>query len=317
MKKFGEYLEESLAAEIKSEPKTAAAKEARKLGLTYMGFGRYANSKGEISYLVDNDRLVPYKSRDEIDSMYYKQKTTPKKISTSAKDAGKKVQQEPDWQFYNNALNKREAEDSKIIKQKGKEAEAVHKELNKFYKPSMFTQNEFSAIVDYTGDAFGPVNRYLYKGHDPEVTSEQDEYIANMIEDLDSAFEETQAPFPYTVYTGLSERYSADKIKPGSEYIFRGYLSTSLSFDVSITSFTDGTMSNKSPVVLQIEVAKSQKSIYVDAISQHQGEMETMLPRGSKIKVVSGPHMLDYSIMNPSADPMNIALFHCVLVEDE
>lgn len=317
MKKFGEYLEESLAAEVKSEPKTAAAKEARKLGLTYIGFGRYANSKGEIAYLVDNDKLIPYKSRDEIDSMYYKQKTSPKKISTSAKDTGKKVQQEPDWQFYNTALNKREAEDSKILKQKGKEAEAVHKELTKFYKEGMFTQDEFNAIVDYTGDGFGPVNRYLYKGHDPEVTPEQDEYIASMIENLDSAFEETQAPFPYTVYTGLSERYSADKIKPGEDYIFRGYLSTSVSFDVSITSFTDGTMSNKNPVVLQIEVAKGQKSIYVDAMSEHQGEMETMLPRGSKIKVVSGPHMMDYSVMNPGADPMKIALFHCVLVEDE
>lgn len=317
MKKFGEYLEESLAAEVKSEPKTAAAKEARKLGLTYMGFGRYANSKGEISYLVDKDKLVPYKSRDEIDSMYYKQKTSPKKISTSAKNAGKNVQQEPDWQFYNNALNKREVEDSKILRQKGKEAEATHRELTKFYKEGMFSQDEFDAIVDYTGEGFGPVNRYLYKGHDPEVTPEQDEYINSMIENLDSAFEETQAPFPYTVYTGLSERYSADKIKPGSEYIFRGYLSTSVSFDVSITSFTDGTMSSKNPVVLQIEVGKGQKSIYVDALSQHQGEMETMLPRGSKIKIVSGPHIMDYSIMNPGADPMKIALFHCVLVEDE
>ena len=316
MKKFGEYLEESLAAEIKSEPKTAAAKEARNLGLTYMGFGRYANSKGEIAYLVDNDRLVPYKGRDEIDSMYYKQKTTPKKISTSAKDAGKNVQPELDWQFYNNALNKRQKEDEKIVAQKGKEAEAVHKELTKFYKPNMFTQDEFNAVVDYTGDGFGPVNRYLYKGHDPDVTPEDDEYIASMIENLDSAFEETQAPFPYTVYTGLSERYSADKIKPGGEYIFRGYLSTSVSFDVSITSFTDGTMSNKSPVVLQIEVAKGQKSIYVDAMSEHEGEMETMLPRGSKIKIVSGPHMIDYSVLNPSADPMTIALFHCVIVED-
>lgn len=312
MKKFGEYLEESLAAEIKSEPKTAAAKEARKLGLTYMGFGRYADSKGQIAYLVDKDKLIPYKSRDDIGAMYNKQKLAPKKVSTSAKDAGKNIQQEPDWSFYNNALNKREKEDQKIVKQKDKEATAIAKELEKFYKPSMFSEEEMDAISEYTNEGYGLVNRYLYKGHDPEATPEQDEYLARMIENLDSAFEETQAPFPYTVYSGLSSRYSADKIKPGSEYIFRGYLSTSLSFDVSISSFAEG----DNAVVLQIEIAKGQKSIYVDPLSEHQGEAETMLPRGSKIKVVSGPHITDYSIVNTSADPMKIALFHCVLIED-
>lgn len=313
MKKFGEYLEESLAAEIKSEPKTAAAKEARKLGLTYMGFGRYADSKGQIAYLVDNDRLVPYKNRDEIGAMYNKQKLAPKKVSTSAKNAGKNVQQEPGWSFYNDALNKREKEDSKILKQKDKEATAVSKELEKLYKPSMFSEEEMDAITEYTNEGYGLVNRYLYKGHDPEATPDQDEYLARMIEGLDSAFEETQAPFPYTVYSGLSSRYSADKIVPGNEYIFRGYLSTSLSFDVSISSFAEG----KNAVVLQIEIAKGQKSIYVDPLSEHQGEAETMLPRGTKIKVISGPHMTDYSIMNSSADDMKIAIFHCQIVEDE
>lgn len=313
MKKFNEYLEESLAAELKTEPKTAAAKEARKLGLTYMGFGRYADNKGQIAYIVDNDRLIPYKSRDDIGAMYNKQKMAPKKVNTSAKGAGKQVQQDPDWKFYNNALNKREKEDQKIVNQKDKEVNALSRELDKFYKPEMFSEEEMDAISEYTNEGYATVNRYLYKGHDPDATPEQDEYLARMIEGLDSAFEETQAPFPYTVYSGLSSRYSADKIKPGEEYIFRGYLSTSLSFDVSISSFAEG----QNAVVLQIEVSKGQKSIYVDPLSEHQGKAETLLPRGSKIKVISGPHVTDYSIVNTSVDPMNIALFHCVLVEDE
>lgn len=312
MLKYGDFISESLAAEVKSEPKTAAAKEARKLGLTYMGFGRYADSKGQIAYIVDNDKLVPYKNRDEIASMYNKQNSAPKPAAP-AKGAGKNVQQkDSDWSFYNNVLNKRQKEDEKIINQKDKEAQKIDKELQKFYKPEMFSEDEIGAIAEYTNESYGPVNRYLYKGHDPEVTPEQDELIARIIENLDSAFEETQAPFPYTVYTGLSSRYSADKIKPGNEYIFRGYLSTSLSYDVSISSFAEGNMA----VVLQIEVSKGQKSIYVDPLSEHQGEMETMLPRGTKVKVVSGPHMMDYSVMNTSIDEMKIALFHCVIVED-
>lgn len=313
MLKYGDFLAESLAAEVKSEPKTLAAKEARKLGLTYIGFGRYADNKGQITHIVDNDRLIPYKSKDEIGAMYNKQKLAPKKTSTSAKDTGKNVQQEPDWKFYSDALGRREKEDNRVLGEKEQEMQAVNKELYKFYKPQLFSQDEIDAISEYTNESYGPVNRYLYKGHDPEVTPEQDEQIARIIENLDSAFEETQAPFAYTVYTKLSSRYSADKIQPGSEYIFRGYLSTSLSHDVSISSFAEGNNS----VVLQIEIAKGQKSIYVDPLSQHQGEMETMLPRGTKVKVISGPHMMDYGVMNPVADDMKISLFHCVIVEDQ
>ena len=72
MKKYGEYLEESLALQAKAEPKSAAAKEARKMGLSYMGFGRYADRKGKLAYVVHDDRLVPYKSEDDVDSMHYK-----------------------------------------------------------------------------------------------------------------------------------------------------------------------------------------------------------------------------------------------------
>lgn len=314
MLKYGDFIAESLAAEIKSEPKTAAAKEARKLGLTYMGFGRYADNKGQIAYLVHNDRLVPYKSQDEIGSMYNKQQSAPKKAPASGKGTDKNVQKEPDWKFYSDALNKRQKEDDKILQEKDKLAEATHKELSKFYKPNMFSEDEFDAIYDYTNEAYGPVNRYLYKGHDPEVAPEEDEIIANLIQNLDSAFEETQSPFAYTVYSGLSDRYNAKDIKPGGEYIFRGYLSASLRHDVAISSFASG---GDMSVVLQIEIAKGQKSIYVDSLSEHEGERETILPRGTKIKVISGPHVTDYGIMNSSADEMKIALFHCTVIEDQ
>lgn len=311
--KFGDFIQESLADEAKSEPKTAAAKEAKKLGLTYMGFGRYANSKGQIAYIVDNDRLVPYKSRDEIDNMYYKEKTQPKKVPLTAKKTGSKPEKELNSAYYNKALNSREKEDSKLVKQKMKDAQAVDRELYKFYKPQLFSQEELDAISEYTNESYGPINRFLYKGHDPEVTPEQDERIVQLIQNLDSAFEETQSPFPYTVYTGLSDRYSADKIKVGADYIFRGYLSSSLDFNTAIGTFAG----EDNTVVLQIEITKGQKAIYVDPISENPGETETLLPRGTKVKIVSGPHMMDYNVLNTEADPAMISLFHCVIVEDQ
>ena len=36
MKKFDEFMKESLAAEMKSEPRSMAAKQARQMGLTYV-----------------------------------------------------------------------------------------------------------------------------------------------------------------------------------------------------------------------------------------------------------------------------------------
>ena len=179
----------------------------------------------------------------------------------------------------------------------------------------MFDEAELQAIENYTGDGYAEINRYLYKGHDDGVSPQQDEIINRTIETLDSAFEETQTPFPYTVYSGLSSRYRADKFQLGGEYIFRGYVSTSLDFNTAIGGFADVGASDQ-PVVLQVELKKGQKAIYVDAVSANEGERETLLPRGSKIKVISGPHVLDSMLFTDAYGTSTIALFHCTVVED-
>lgn len=312
MNNFQKYLEESLVAEIKSEPKTASSKEAKRLGLTYMGFGRYADKKGNLAYIVDNDRLVPYKGRQEVQNMQSKSMSV---VPSAKKSLSVSNNKQQEASFYNDVLNRREKQDSAIIKQKNKEAQALSDALYKFYSPNMFSAEELDAISNYTSEGYGEINRYLYKGHDQGATADMDEYLNNTIDALDSAFEETQAPFSYTVYSGLSSRYSPEKLKAGGEYIFRGYVSSSVSFGVAIDGFAETEISD-SPVVLQIEVKKGQKSIYVDPISDHQGEGETLLPRGSKIKIISGPHIIDDAIVSESPWGTKIHLFHCQIVED-
>lgn len=307
MKKFGEYLEESLAAEVKSEPKTAAARQARKMGLTYVGFGRYADNKGRVAYTVDNDRLVPFKGMSDISKMYDKVENI--KDDGKYKEAVKQVDQ------LVKQSDKRSREDRKILSQKDKDVIKVAKQLSSLYRPEMFDEAELEAIEAYTGDAFTDINRYLYKGHDQGVDANRADAIGRMVDALDSAFDETQAPFPFTVYSGLSGRYKASKIQAGQEYVFRGYISTSLSHDVAISGFTD----SPEPVVLQIEVNKGDKAIYVDGISATDGELETLLPRGSKVKIISGPHPLPKSVVGINFnddDQSAIQLFHCKLVQD-
>lgn len=310
--KFGEYLSENLAAEVKTEPKTAAAKEARQLGLTYMGFGRYANSKGQIAYIVDNGRLVPYKGREEVQSMHSKS-LAPSSQGFATFGAPKK-----EVGFYTSSLNKREKEDLKITKQKSKEALALNKELYNFYNANMFDQNELSAIAFYTSDGYENINRYLYKGADVDMSDDEIGQLEDFIANLDSAFESTEAPYDFSVYTGLSSRYDPDKFKVDEEYIFRGYISTSLDYNTAISQFSIdsfGDLSEK-PIVLQIDVKKGQKAIYTDAISSNPGEMETLLPRGSKVKVISGPHIMDASVVTNGNGKGTVYMFHCELVED-
>ena len=112
MKKFEEYLEESLAAEIKSEPKSAAAKQARKMGLTYVGFGRYADNKGRVAYTVDNGRLVPFKGQGDIGKMYDK--------AQSISDDGKYKEALKQVDQFAKVNNNRFKEDRKILKEKDK-----------------------------------------------------------------------------------------------------------------------------------------------------------------------------------------------------
>lgn len=68
-----EFLNETLADEIKSEnSRTAAARQAKKMGLVYAGFGRYLDSKGKVSYVVHDGKLVPYKGIEGVQKMYDK-----------------------------------------------------------------------------------------------------------------------------------------------------------------------------------------------------------------------------------------------------
>ena len=307
MLRYDQFINESLAAEVKSEPKTNASREARSLGLTYMGFGRYADSKGQIAYIVDNDRLIPYKSRIEVQAAYSKSLSPSQGFATFG--APKK---KDETSFYAKTLNSREKEDMKITSAKQKETLKLNKELYNFYNAGMFDDNELSALGYYTADGYEYIHKFLYMGHTPDMSDDEAGQLENYVDNIDSAFENTEAPFDYTVYTGLSERYKPEKIKSGSEYIFRGYISTSLSYDVAISSFTEG---NDAPVVLQIEIKKGQRSIYTDAISSNPGELETLLPRGSRVKVISGPHQLDATVISNKVYGI-INLFHCQLVED-
>jgi hypothetical protein len=335
--KFKDHLTESLASEVKREPKTDAAVQAKKLGLKYMGFGRYSGKDGKVSYIVHNDKLTPFKGADVLQKDFAKakeEKEKPKPAAAKPKPSkgkpAKKAPPKPDpmkeVEKATAMLQQRQTQDQDLLKKKEQEQEKTHRQLSAYSKTQVFSDEETNAIDQYMLAGAIDVNRYLYKGYDEGTDNQTAEYIQNVITHLDSAMEQSQIPFDYSSYTGLSARYKPEDFKLGETYVFRGYVSTSLSHKTAIEGFaaTQPTAKGAKPkkaaaggggkVVLQIDHKKGQRGIYVSHDnSVNQGdEKETILPRGTKLKVVSGPHTIDGEVLGGTD---SVILFQCKAVD--
>lgn len=312
MFKFNEFLEESLVGELTTEddPRSPTAKEARKMGLSYAGFGRYADNTGAITYVVNNNKLIPFRGAEDVTKLRSKgsevalkgKKENTGKEYTQAAEQGVQAQKE---------INRRS---QKYSGTKTKELLSYDRQLKRLYNPNLFTPEELNALQAYSNEEYQPINSYLYKGFTPETPPDVANQIMANIDAIDSAFDETGAPFEYTVYTGLSDRYDYNKLQPGKDYVFRGYVSTSLAYSTATDLFTSDAQ-NLRPV-LEIDIKKGQKSIYMEGFAENPGEFETLLPRGTKIKIESGPHILDNAQLGGAITRTPVALFKCSIVEE-
>lgn len=329
--KFTEFLGESLVGELTNPGDSKAAAEAKKLKLRYLGFARYADESGKLAYVVKNDRLVPFKGVGEKDRKTYavsKKATEKSKIKASKDKVPKQAKtfgemgNDGDAEYHHHIGGIKDSIVSKVKKfkrQENKRANDLHKQLLNFYMPNLFSDDEIAAIAEYTDEGYVDINRYLYMGKSG-LTYMVPDQVQAYINKLDSAFEDTGAPFAYTVYTGLSSRYNPKKIRPGNDYIFRGFISTSLDIDICISNFIN--TGAQDGIILEIDIEKGQKSIYIEGMTMNETEKETLLPRGTKVRVVSGPFLIPdnllsgYSIDTEDSDATNIVLFKCQIVEE-
>lgn len=313
MKDFDEFIIENLVGHVKSEPKSKAARQAKRLGLKYFGFGRYGDHEGKVSYVVQDDKLVPFASGKDLN----------KKLSKSFedKDANTKILAAQSI----STVKKRRKADEEIIKQDQQKLEKVHRQLSNSSIP--LDPEEENALAWYAMSGYLSINQYLYNGHAEGTRYSDSQDLEKSIQVLDNLFAKTGAPFDYTTYSGLSDRYNPKDFVVGSDYTFRGFISTSLDYKICITDFTDKPKKKKSGrVILQIEVRQGQPSIYLDPIVKDvtsKDEYESLLPRGSTIRIKSGPHKISSEVFmgvdGQSQDQTedNTIVFHCELVEDE
>jgi hypothetical protein len=262
MKKFSSknkssYFTEDLTA-VSSEPQSPAATQAKRLGLTYVGFGRYEDIKTrQVTHIVQNDRLVPFSKAVRTNSY----------AQSSGNDIGDYV---------------------KSLKQNVQQS---HQELSVAYKPEKYSEDELDAIKMFTENA-AAVNGFLanlptgIEARDIQPTGTGDN-TPQVIASLDSALDKSKTPTNILTYSILPTDM---EIKPGNAFSFKGYRSSSIDLGVVLAA------SEGNKTLLQTLVSKGTKGMYVDDYSANPGEAEFIAPRSSVVTITGGPSRLRGSV---------------------
>lgn len=213
-----EIIKESLVNRIQRGQKSKTAQQASSMGLTYAGFGRYVDEKGEVKYIVQNGRLVPYKKYDEIrkingqafeieqDAKLSKdlgnkgwnkpvekrpggekktsvpavaKKDPAKEFDLKAKNLRKKADTYKQW------TDKRKQLDRQVIETDSKKARDLHNELLDYYNGA-FTQEQMDALLGYiSASRIGnnadhrEINSFLYSGMDQKAYKDKQKQYNN------------------------------------------------------------------------------------------------------------------------------------------
>lgn len=288
MKNFSDFLSEDLGGAL-VEPQSVSSQQAKKMGLAYVGFGRYQDpNTQQTTHIVQNDRLVPFN----------------KAIKTN------KFKQEnvDDYGRYVGNLKP--------------EIEQNHSELGQYYVPENYDEIELAAIESYTNGMYTDINSKL-SSLPTGIPSNQiqadyvDDEVPSVIGALDSALSKVPAPKDFLTYVSLNQNYNPMDFAPNQIFRFRGFRSTSLDPGVALNFANDPNAPSGQTVMLQILVKKGTLGMYVDDYSATPGEAEFLLPRGTAIKITSGPNKLVGS--NKYSNEMNhqVVFFNAEIVRNK
>jgi ADP-ribosyltransferase exoenzyme len=250
------------------DPTSDAAKAAKKLNLTYVGFGRYENPKtGQISHIVQNGKLVPFNRATKTNT--FKQE--------NSDDIGN----------YSAIMQP--------------EMEELTKALATHYSADKYDNREIDAISHFANEGYDEINQRLASlpanvpANQLETLSDDDR-MADVIASLDSAAKKSRAPGEFVVYAKLGEGQDMFEFAQGRNFSSKGFLVSSVSLQSVIRSIEPEKMAGSRtgrPVIalLQIRVKKNAKGIYMSNFSSTD-EGEFMFPRGAKFTVMADPSKL-------------------------
>lgn len=178
------------------------------------------------------------------------------------------------------------------------------KELNAILEESNTVKDADQDIKDavgkYTNGEFHYVNNLLY-GAEDELKRQgvEDQKIIEtreLVAKLDKIFETSELKHDIVTYRGIGGyAYSkmTDEVRnalqtPGSEIEFPAFLSTSVRSDYAV-SFSD--VGSPDSIVFEMRLPQGTKATYVATESAFPREMEMLVNRGTRFKVVSEPRI--------------------------
>lgn len=140
----------------------------------------------------------------------------------------------------------------------------------------------FDALKAYTGNDYGVINNSLRHG---------DGRPDSRTYELDAGFSDARAITTenVVVYRGMGDvEETLAELRPGDEWIDRGFISTSFNKDAAEAFTTESSGGIDDTAVISILVPAGSRAIAPLALdaSDSQGESELLLPRGTKFHVV-------------------------------
>ena len=262
MKKIFEDLNQ-----VKVPEQSESTQQAQKLGLKYVGFGRYVDPKtGQVTHIVQNDKLV--------------------KFNRAVKTNTFKTNNADDYGSYGAIM--------------APQIEELHNYLTAAYTPEKYDDAELDAIYNFSDTAYSDINSRLSSlpsnvaANKIEKTS-LDDTMPEFIATMDSAMKRIRSPIDFLTYTRLSADYRVQDFAKGLVFKFKGYRDTSISMNAVLNSAEASQTSfagRPQVILLQLLVPKNSRGIYAADFSPNAIDGEFILPRGTTVEVLSDPQNL-------------------------
>jgi len=274
--------------QIKVEPAGNATTQAKQMGLSYVGFGRYEDSKSQqVTHVVQNDKLIPFKRAVKTNTF--------------------KTNNTDDIGAYNQMMSP--------------QTQQIHQYLTAHYTPDKYDDKELDAIYTYTNGAYVDINNRLSSlpAGIPSNKIEPnsiDDPLPDFVASLDSALKKSRLPADIMVYTNVGSSYSPDNLQQGSSFLFKGYRDTSIDLGNVVNNADKNSMgySGRPQInILQITLKKNSKGLYAADYSVNAADTEFILPRSCKITIVSGPQKLVGSDAMSQNLNLEIMYYDCVV----
>jgi hypothetical protein len=272
----------------KQEVPGKAASQAKKMKLTHVGFGRYMDNKTQqVTHIAMNDTLVPF--------------------NTAARTNTFKTNNMNDFGNFSDAISP--------------VAETLHQILVQAYSSQNYDDSQLDAIYNFTNGGYVDINNRLsvLPSNVPSDKIERtspDDSLPEFIDSLDSALKKSRAPVDFITYTVLGPDYDISQFVPGTTFQFKTYRDTSINIGTIISSVADRQISfagRNMIAVLQLNIKKNSKGMYISDYSSTPNEYEFILPRGSVIQVLSGPNNLVGSDDLTGDMNLEVIYFDCIV----